>query len=1224
VSRSTDAITEPGAPREDPSFAYSRLWEEPQPPDLEAFLAGAGDLTPVQLAGVLEIDLWQRWQHGQRVPAEHYLQAYPAVEADPECAIRLVYAEYLQRERQGEAPPLPEYEQRFPALAARLKDQIALRRALAGTPWHESASPRREATASERDPEQPAAPPLPRVPGYEVQGELGRGGMGVVYRARHLRLKRLVALKMIWGRPGSPEELARFRGEAEAIACLQHPNIVQVFEVGDHEGLPYIALEYVAGGSLALQLAGTPLPPRQGADLVETLARAMHHAHEHGIIHRDLKPANVLLAVEGGGWGAEGERQKNPGEAPLPTHHPRPATLHPKITDFGLAKRLGMNPGRTQSGAILGTPSYMAPEQAAGKVHEIGPVTDVYALGVILYEVLTGRPPFAGDDPMTTFNQVLDLEPVPPCRLQPGVPRDLETICLKCLQKDRGRRYESAQKLADDLSRFGKGQPIRAKPAGMWERTAKWVRRHPSVAALLAAVVLTFTVAFVLVTWQWRQAAAAERDARQARIAEGEALQQTEAALAEARSALYFANITLADRAWRDGKTAEAEEFLDACPTDLRRWEWHYQKRRCLTDLRTLQPHPAPVNCVAFSADGKLVAAGCGDEMAPDVPGEIKVWNALTGQEVYTLRGHSCPVVSVALSPGGRLLASASDRVDVAGLLRGKVLPHRGEVLLWDLQTGREVRTLDGYAGVAFNPDGTLLAAAGLDGTVKLWQTATGQLLRSCSGHTGRVVTLAFSPDGRRLASTSMAASVQLRKGSATFRAELKTWDAATGREEATLLRTPVMITSADFSPDGWQLACSLADGSLKVFDVTTGRELRTLPGHKGGTTQVVYSPDGRLLASGGGDQMVRVWDPATGAAVRTLRGHRGPVSAVAFDPHPKNGVLRLVSGGQDRTVKFWDPVDRDPLTLRGHAGASAALAFHPDGRRLVVCGKDRTIRVWDTFAGRELATFPAGDVLRLAISPNGKHLVTAGGKLDQPERPGELILRDAETGRELVSLGGHTRILTAVAYSPDGRYLASASGIDAPKEDGEVKVWDAADGRCRMTLHPPGSVAGLAFSLDGDTLAVAAGDTTVRLIETATGRELHTLRGHVDRADRVAFSPRGSRLASGDLKGTVIVWDTNTGQEVRRLRAHADRIVSLAYSADGERLASLSHTPATGQAELKLWDASAGRQVLALPGQVTVAFSPDGCRLAAVGGTNIVQAKDVVVWDGTPLPKNP
>jgi formylglycine-generating enzyme required for sulfatase activity len=345
----------------------------------------------------------------------------------------------------------------------------------------------------------PASAPEPvervAVSGYEILGELGRGGMGVVYKARHVGLNRLVALKMVLaGGHAGPDELARFRGEAEAVARLKHPNVVQVYDVGESGGLPYFSLEYVEGGSLDRKLAGTPLPPNEAAALVETLARALAAAHAAGLVHRDLKPANILLTPDG----------------------------TPKVTDFGLAKKLD-SAGPTATGAVMGTPSYMAPEQAGGKSKEIGPATDVYALGAILYECLTGRPPFKAATPLDTILQVVSDEPVPPRQLNARVPVDLETVCLKCLQKEPGRRYAGAEALADDLRRFGEGRPVVARPVGRIERAAKWVKRNPLVTALLALTALLTVFGVTGITWKYldaeQQKEEAQREADKAKKA---------------------------------------------------------------------------------------------------------------------------------------------------------------------------------------------------------------------------------------------------------------------------------------------------------------------------------------------------------------------------------------------------------------------------------------------------------------------------------------------------------------------------------------------------------------------------------------------------------------------------------------------------------------------------------------------------------------------------------
>jgi serine/threonine-protein kinase len=480
MSDSTIAPPGPGdnpALRRDAAEHLLQLWRQGQRPDVDGFLAAAGPLSPQELAAVLRVDQRARWQAGERVPAESYLRRYAALEAEPDSAVDLIYGEFLLREKRGEAPALDEYLWRFPEHAAALRPQIELHRALASEPEAAAGGAPPAAETTDGTPPGPnPAPcgegPWPDVAGYEVLGELGRGGMGVVYQARQRGLNRPVALKMLLAGPhADPDQRARFRAEAEAVARLQHPHIVQIHEVGEADGRPFLSLEFVDGGTLKHRLSGAPRPARESARLVETLARAVHHAHQHGVLHRDLKPANVLLTADG----------------------------TPKITDFGLAKQLPGPEGpaagvRTESGAIVGTPNYMAPEQAAGRLKEVGPAADTYALGTILYELLTGRPPFQGETPLDTLQQVVSEEPVPPAQLR-RLPRDLETICLKCLEKQPSRRYASALALADDLGRFLAGETIRARRVSKIERLWRWCRRKPGLAAAAACALLALAIA---------------------------------------------------------------------------------------------------------------------------------------------------------------------------------------------------------------------------------------------------------------------------------------------------------------------------------------------------------------------------------------------------------------------------------------------------------------------------------------------------------------------------------------------------------------------------------------------------------------------------------------------------------------------------------------------------------------------------------------------------------
>jgi tRNA A-37 threonylcarbamoyl transferase component Bud32 len=405
----------------------------------------------------------RRWQGGERILVETYLERFASLAGNADAVLDLIGNELLLRQEQGEASLFGEYLDRFPEWAEQLQVQFDVERAidmetLAQSPQEQARTVARTLRATA-----PAVTrPLP-LPGYEILAELGRGGQSVVYKARHRALDREVALKILLrGAAAEPEERARFQREAEAVARLKHPHIVQIYDIAADQGQLCCALEYLLGGTLAKKLAGLPQPPREAAQLLETLARTMHWAHQQGIVHRDLKPGNVLLTEDG----------------------------VPKISDFGLARRLADEASLTHTGHIIGTPSYMAPEQARGQSKEAGPRTDVYALGAILYETLTGRPPFLGTTPWDVLPQVLSHDPVPPRRLQPSVPPDLETICLKCLAKEPHRRYWSADELAEDLRRFQAGEPIRARPVPWWEKAWRWARRKPAVTGLLAILLV--------------------------------------------------------------------------------------------------------------------------------------------------------------------------------------------------------------------------------------------------------------------------------------------------------------------------------------------------------------------------------------------------------------------------------------------------------------------------------------------------------------------------------------------------------------------------------------------------------------------------------------------------------------------------------------------------------------------------------------------------------------
>ncbi len=1113
-------------------------------------------------------------------------------------------------------------------------------------------------------PRSPAAARLPEIPGYEILGELGRGGAGVVYHARHLTLNRPVAIKMLHPSLFPTEvDRARLRAEADAVARLHHPNVVHLYEVGEVGGVPYLVLEYVDGGTLAAHLAGAPQPPRSAAALVETLARAVHAAHLKHIVHRDLKPANILL-----------QREDQPPAESRDGHHPRhPHTSSfgiPKIADFGLARRLDMTAsGLTQT--LSGTPAYMSPEQIPDEVGGSPPTpdtpaTDVYALGVILYEMVTGRPPFLGADWVTTLLQVVRRAPLRPRELQPGTPRDLETICLKCLEKEPGKRYATAGSLADDLSRFLERRPIRARPVGPLGRMGRWGLRNPVPASLLGALTATGLVAFVAILWQWQQADRAWRFADALARSETDQRLRAERSGRAERWERYRSNIAAAAAALELQQSAKSRRALEETPAEHRDWEWRHLSSQLdgaratlpgampdlewmwhrpilspsgrqlatvdqdghairLWDTTTCAPagilrgHAGPVSAMAYSPENDRLVAGAAD-------GTVRLWDTAAGVEVALLRGNGRPVEWLACSPDGRRICALGG----------------GSGWLWDAASGREVAAFGGPAGritALFMPDGKrLIVGAGRQ--LSLLDSATGQQIAVLGVHEREIIHLAASPDGERIVSHGDDEDT------------VRLWDPATGREVAALRGDTEYPGSIAFSPDGARLVTgsSYPDNTVRLWDATTGRLIADLSGHKNGIITVAFDPAGRRLVSASRDQTARLWDGDTGRPIASLRGHAGSLWSANFSP---DGT-RVVTTSTDQTLRLWDAAAGDLIDvlrghsaevrgvafaeqggllvsrsadgesrvwdmelaerngiLRGHENFVYDVAFSPDGTRVASASWDGTARLWDVATGRQTALLRhdpgaanPGIVSSVAWHPGGGQLATV-------TRGDTITLWDLATNescRVLRVPTGNWEGDTRAVYNPAGTLLASGS------RDGSVRLWDlAAGGPPEVLSGHQGSALDVAFSPDGKQLASVGFDRTVRLWDVATRSPTKVLAGSVT-GYRIAYSADGRLIAASSLGGQVHLWDAQTCAELAVL-AHGNRVFGLAFSPGGTRLAT-----ACGDNTIRLWDLATRQEVCELRGHEAyvhaLAFSPDGTRLASASGDSTVR-----IWDSVQRP---
>ncbi len=1030
---------------------------------------------------------------------------------------------------------------------------------------------------------------------YTIKGRHASGGQARIMLAIDEHIGREVAIKEFltnadedeWSMqtPSSLQRstpgMVRFLREARVTGQLEHPNIVPVHEVGRREdGTYYYTMRFVRGETLALKLKKC----RTLADRMKLLGafwdvcKAIAFAHSRGVVHRDIKPENVMVGEFGEtvllDWGVA----KVAGKRDI------------RATDIERELRLlqRQDTGKTAAGTTIGTPSYMSPEQARGDIDEIDERSDVWGLGAVLYEILTGRPPYVGETPMDIILKVGE-EPLRPVRsICPTAPAELAAVTEKALRKDRDRRYRKASDLIAEIDAWMTGSRVGAYEYSSWELLARFASQNKGTIIAVGLILAVIVGALISVSLSLR----AETRARQA---EHEALGRAEAARAKEHEERRVANFHLAqayeekaDRMIEDLRSLSANVFAAASlvhnpahpgsPFHSPEFEKRLPHSRNLwveaasriyrlqfgttAALQRMLPTDEVLTRVSFSPDARRLAAGSFDN-------KVYVWDlARKEPDPQTLQGHKDEVYGVAFSPNGRWLASGD---------------RNGKVILHQAASGKVHRILRGHRKtvhqVAFSPDSHLLASACWDGTSRLWNTRTGKIERVLKASADKVNGVAFSPDGRRLATVGSDAMVRV-------------WDVEHGKLLLELAGHGDELYGVAFSPDGKWIASAGNDKNIRLWHSDDGRPGRVLSGHEDGVISLVFSPRGKLLASSSYDKTVRLWNPRSGRALLTIDGHRDFVFGAAFS----SDGLTLATSGYDRTARLWSIASGRRLRVfEGHSGSVYALAHSPDGKWLASGSWDRTVRVWNPKNGRTRFVLKGhNDIVdKLAFSPDSTRLASASR--DRTAR-----VWNMRTGRVQYVLRGHRDKVYGIEFSPDGELLATAS------TDKTIRIWEAATGRPVLTIEGhEGSIDNVSFSPDGRMLASVAYDRTVRLWDPRTGEQLKLMSGHRDWISGVDFSPDGKHLATSGKDGVVIIWDARTGLERTRLAGHSQWVNTVTYSPDGKLLAT-----ASDDRTVRIWAADSGKLLLNIGTAlevVAVDFSPDGTRLA-VGDSQYVK----------------
>jgi WD40 repeat protein/serine/threonine protein kinase len=1001
----------------------------------------------------------------------------------------------------------------------------------------------------------------PAIPGYEILAKLSEGGQGVVYKARQESPERLVAIKMILPGAHTTEELDRFRQDLQTIGQFQHQNIVRVYGAGEIERRPYFSLEYIDGGSLEDKLDGNPHQPLEAAGLVETIARAIYAAHQRGIVHRDLKPGNILLQRKDTAEGRDCPETITEGANPLAMGgHGLVQLFVPKITDFGLAMQINRDTHWTIQGAIMGTAQYMAPEQAAGKTDEIGPRADIHALGAILYELLTGRPPFQGNSLLDILEQVRTADPVPVRHLQPKVPRNLGTICEKALNKDPNTRYATAKLLADDLRNFLEDRPIIARPAGRIETAWRWCKRNQKLAIASGAAGVSVLLFIGLLLFRNY-----EKDRALALSSLDRGLSYLEKG--EINLGLLWLGRSLEQAPWLDRN-------LDrVIRTNLSAW-----MSQCPKPL--IVPHGSQVVSMAVSPDGRLAVTGCYKKAI--------LWDVETGDASELPHDHH--VLAAAFHPCRKLVVTGS-------------APQTGgesSLRFWNTETAAEIEPPILSSGavrqISFNADGRLMLTIAQDKNAKVWDTDRHALACPALSHTSEVFGGAISPDGRLVITCSSegdliwlwdtasgsqlhAWNVHSRTRVLTFSLDGQTFasghddgrinvwsvnERKSGRGPNVTCAHKKKIFDIRFSWDSKHLLSASADGTARAWDASTGKPVTAPLGHNGQVFSAAWSPDCRYIVTGGDDNTARVWEAASGRLVGLPLQHQGLVQAVRFGQD--NTVL---TASYDYSARSWklpqDPPWSDRFLCPGDV---VAAQMHPNNKQVLavygLTGGAHYARWWDlsshSWCGIPLEL--GNDVNIISVAANCSHLAVSS-TTDPPQ------IWELDTGRKLPTPPAPKDRVTAIAFDPKSERMFIATA------DGEVQTWDVSLGQpaAERITHTEYSNS-LSPSPDGARLITGCGGRQANIWDLTTGGELKRFNHHDD-VRAVAFSAQRNMIATAGLEKSVHIWNARGRYEQRFLLLHPAGVDQVVFSEDSNSIAT-----ACADGGARLWDLVTGRQV--------------------------------------------